>query len=174
MELKIKNIALALAIIVLLNLFVYTGIRTFYKEPDRALFCGDIYSRGPIYTEEECIAAGGQWYPYPQPVQGELGKPAPTGSCNEKAVCQKLYEETIKPYDRNVFIIYVILGLLSLFIGFLIKADAVSAGLNFGAVILFFTGTARFWREMDDYLRFIVVTIALVIVIWLGYKKLKS
>ena len=173
MGFKIKTIALALAIVILLNLFVYTGIRTFYKAPDRTKYCGDIYSRGPIYTEQDCVAAGGQWFentPNPQ----EAVKPMPNGYCNEKATCYALYNEVLAPYERNIFILYIILGLASLLLGFVLKVDAVSAGFNFGAVILLVTGTIRYWRDMNDYLRFIIVGIALALVIWFGYKKLQK
>ncbi len=174
MGFKIKTVALALAIVILLNLFVYTGIRTFYKAPDRTKYCGDPYSRGPIYTEQDCVAAGGQWIiNTPQPAEVG-GKPLQAGYCGEKATCYDLYNEILKPYERNVFIIYIILGLASLLLGFVLKVDAVSAGFNFGAVILLVTGTIRHWREMHDYLRFIIVGIALALVIWFGYKKLQK
>lgn len=170
MAFKLKKIALALAIIVLLNLFVYTGIRTFYKGPDRNDYCLDY--RVPLVTEQDCVNAGGQWVATPR--EPGTVKPVPDGYCTDKATCFTQYEELLKPYNRNVFIIYVILGLVSLLLGFLLKVDTVSAGLNFGAVVLLFTGTVRYWSDMQEYLRFIIVAIALAIVIWIGYKKLKS
>ncbi len=171
MAVKLKNIALAIAILILLNLFVYTGIRTFYKEPDRSKYCLDY--RVPIITEEDCVAGGGQWVENPVDPNVQE-KPRPSGNCTDKPTCFTLYEEAIKPYNRNVFIIYVVLGLITLLIGLLLKVDAVSAGLNFGAVILFFTGTVRYWSNMQEYLRFIIVGLALAIVIWMGYKKLSK
>ena len=171
MAFNIKKVALALAIIIVLNLFVYTGIRTFYKGPDRIKYCGDL--RGPILNEVDCNAAGGQWVP--EMYEPGMAKPvtSPSGYCSEKPLCYTLYDEAAKPYNRNVFIIYAILGLLSLLLGFWLMVDAVSAGFNFGAIVLLFTGTVRYWSSMQEYLRFIIVGLALVVAIWLGYKKLK-
>src|SRR3989338_5473031 len=163
MAFKLKKIALALAIIVLLNLFVYTGIRTFYSGPDRNDYCLD--HRVPLITEQDCTNAGGQWVQNPR--EPGVAKPVPDGYCTDKPACFTQYEELLKPYNRNVFIIYVILGLLSLLLGFMLKVDTVSAGLNFCAVVLLVTGTVRYWTNMQDYLRFIIVGLALIIAIWI-------
>ena len=170
MAINLKKIALALGIVILLNLFVWTGIRTFYKGPDRNDYCIDY--RIPIVTEQDCISANGQWKK--TQVEPSSPKPVQEGYCSDKPTCFTLYEEAIKPYNRNVFIIYVILGLVSLLIGFLIKVDSVSAGLNFGAIILFVTGTIRYWSEMQEYLRFIITGFALALLIYFGYKKIKD
>jgi len=32
----------------------------------------------------------------------------------------------------------------------------------------------RFWRNLDEYLRFTILVITLVVLIWIGYKKFKK
>ena len=78
-------------------------------------------------------------------------------------------------YNRNVFIILEIAGLIAFLLGlFAINAKAVSNGFLGGGVLSLIIGTVRYWSGMDDYLRFGILGIALAILIWVGYKKIRS
>lgn len=176
---KIKEIILALAIVVVLNLFFNYGVFTFYKEPKFENFCLNELTQ-KVYTEKSsCEAVGGQWFESnqtnyegrPIPV-----KPAPqtgeTSWCDSTAKCRESYESARDVYNRNVFIALVILGLISLGLGFLvISAAPVANGFLGGGLLSLIVGTIRYWSDMNEYLRFIVLGIALVMLIWLGYKK---
>lgn len=179
---RIKEIILALAIVVVLNLFFNYGVFTFYKEPKFENFCSNELTQ-KVYTKKaSCEAVGGQWYESnqtsyegrPIPV-----KPAPqtgeTSWCDSTAKCRDGYEDARAVYNRNVFIILVVLGLISLGLGLLvISASAVANGFLGGGLLSLIVGTVRYWSNMNDYLRFIVLGVALAVLIWLGYKKFSS
>jgi hypothetical protein len=78
-------------------------------------------------------------------------------------------------YNRNVFIVLVSLGMLSFIAGFfLIAVPAISSGLLFGGLFSIFIGNIRYWSDMSEYLRVVVLIVVLVGLIWLGYSRLKD
>jgi hypothetical protein len=190
---EIKNLpilkwALIIGIVVVLNLFFNFGIKTFYGNPEWDEFCPREQVTVQPTTQEACVAQGGAWteagytierYPVPAkplPLGEEAtGLPAQTGYCDLYFTCQQEFEAVNEVYNRNVFIALVILGLISVVAGFLTTArSAVSLGLTFGGVLSFIIGSVRYWSDMDEYLRVIILGVALVVLIWLGVKKVRE
>ena len=179
---RIKEIILALAIVVVLNLFFNYGVFTFYKSPDYEKFC-PVELNQKLYSDKgSCEAIGGRWFessgePFyrgdvPVPVKPESEQ---KGWCDATAQCREVYEAVRDVYNRNVFIILVVLGLISLGLGFLvINVSPVANGFLGGGLLSLIIGTIRYWSSMDDYLRFIILGIALAALIWLGYKKIRN
>lgn len=179
----LQKIALTLSIIIVLNLFFNYGIYTFYPSPKYDNFCTEETHK--YYDKKEsCEAIGGEWVAYQQGVYPKYIESTPqsnsetvkqTEYCDNEATCRKQYEGIVSLYNRNVFIVLVILGVISVALGFfLVSVSAVSSGFLFGGLISFFIGTIRFWSNMDDYIRLIVLGIVLATLIWLGYRKLKD
>lgn len=173
----IKKIALAASIVVVLNLFVNMGVKTFYPAPKYEAFCPQDV-RKIISEQAACVEAGGQWtdryeyYAKPTPIPMDQG---PLGWCDADFTCRKGYETSNQLYERNVFIVLVIAGLIAIGAGYAITvADAVASGFVFGGVISFIVGTVRYWSAMHDYLRFAILGAALVVLIWIGYTKLRK
>ena len=183
---KIKEIILALSIVVVLNLFFNYGVFTFYKEPKFENFClAELTQK--VYTEKSsCEAVGGQWYENNNVSIDYQGRPMPVkpdpqyqidqkGWCDPTVKCRQGYDTVRNIYNRNVFIVLIVLGLVSLGLGFLaISASAVANGFLGGGLLSLIVGTVRYWSDMNEYLRFIVLGIALAMLIWLGYKKFSS
>lgn len=178
----IKSIALAAGIIIVLNLFINFGVRAFYRPPKHGDFCAEEKSRQPYETREQCEAASGVWTvygtydaPYPKPAEPRLQENRPTGYCDIFFQCNKEFNSVRDVYNRNVFIILLIAGVIALAIGALLSASAaVSSGLVLGGVLSFIIGTIRYWSGMHDYLRFIILGLALAVLIWIGYRKLQK
>jgi len=174
-----QKIALALSIIVVLNLVFNLGIATFYKAPQYDTFCGE-ETRQIYTTKDSCEAIGGEWIdsfpkgePHAVPLGGEKARLEPY--CNAQATCNAQHNDARNVYNRNVFIALVILGLASIGGGFLTTAvKSVSAGFLFGGLLSLIIATIRYWSDMDEYMRFAIVVIALLALVWLGYKKLKD
>ncbi len=175
---KIIKWAVILAIIVVLNLFFNYTISLIYKTPDFNTFCPNtIYEKQ--YTDKNmCVAAGGSWTEniVPAPVgKNNATEPVVSGYCNPSYTCQMQYDSARSVYNRNVFIMLISLGVLSLAIGIWLSAiSAVSLGLSFGGVISLLIGTARYWSDMHDIVRVIVLAGALVALVWIGIKKFKE
>lgn len=179
----VQKIGLALSIIIVLNLFFNYGIYTFYPSPKYEDFCTEEITRKAYDTKESCEAIGGVWITsFSQEFGGERAVPIkPEGEaefksyCDATFTCRENWQDIRSIYNRNVFIILVILGLLSVIAGlFAASVSAVSSGLLYGGFISFFIGTVRFWSDMNEYLRFIILGIVLVVLIVIGYKKLND
>jgi hypothetical protein len=57
---------------------------------------------------------------------------------------------------------------------FLVGVEAVSLGFSFGGILSFIVGTVRYWSNMDERLRVVVLGIALAALVWVGIKKFKE
>ena len=77
-------------------------------------------------------------------------------------------------YNRNVFIISVIAGLVCVLIGGVkLKLESVSSGIMGGGVLSIIYGTIRYWGDLADVGRFAILGTVLAILIWIGYRKFK-
>lgn len=174
----VKVIALAASIVIVFNLFINLGIHTFYPDKDYDDFC---IMNQPTYTDQtSCEGANGKWSDYgypsksaprPLPLMEQIDGPA--GYCDMYFACNEEFQIHREFYSRNIFVVLMIVGFAALASGLIIKgSSAVSAGLVFAGLISFLTGTIRYWSAMHDYLRFIILGVALIALIWVGYKKL--
>lgn len=171
-----KNIlkwALILGIIIVLNLFFHFATKLVYDEPKFEDFCQTKQVNVQPEGEKACLEVGGAWNSNPN----EKFAPAPIvgGYCDVFFTCQKEFQSARDLYNRNVFLVLITLGLVSLLIGLLLAANIViSTGLSYGGLLSFVVGTIRYWSAMDDYLRVIVLGLVLIILIWLGLKKFRD
>jgi hypothetical protein len=172
---KVLKWLLILGIVIILNLFFVYGIKVFYNAPVFENFCPVSQVMQTPSTQAECVAHGGGWTAYSNPVPVPQGATEPAGYCDINFTCQKEFTAANSIYNRNVFVALVILGVLSLIAGFFIrKSTAVSLGLSLGGVLALVVGSVRYWSDMNDYLRFGVLAIALIILVILGIKKVKE
>ncbi len=177
-----KNIlkwALVLSIIIVLNLFFNFAIASFYKSSNYEDFCTSHNEQvvNIPQTESECVETGGQWNPNNmKPVVLNTGEKAPLGWCDVDFTCREAWQTARDIYDRNVFVGLIILGLLAACIGIFVTAggSAVSLGLSLGGALSFVIASIRYWSAMDDYLRVIILGLALITLIWVGIKKFKD
>jgi uncharacterized membrane protein YkgB len=171
---KLKRTILGISIAIILVLFIGYGINTFYKPPKYEDFCEEGITRKIISTEEECLAVGGQWNVQPETPVGE-NEPIIKGFCNPDYTCNKEFRSENEIYNRNVFIVAVILGLISVILGgIILKLESVSSGIMGGGVLTIIYGTVRYWGDLADVGRFIILGIVLGVLIWIGYKKFRK
>jgi hypothetical protein len=169
---KVKVIILSIAIALVTVFFLAYAIQSFYPSPSYEDYCNETLRLAPVDSQAACVAIGGQWQAYDQ--QKNEDSSAPTGWCNREYTCAQEYHEVNDVYERNVFFANLIVGLAVLVLAFFLSLEAVSAGLMAGAVMLIFYGTVRYWGELSDIWRTIVLGITLVVLVWLGYKKLSN
>lgn len=77
-------------------------------------------------------------------------------------------------YNRNLFIVAGISGLIAIVIGYLIKVETVGLGLIIGGLLVILYGVIIYWFYAENIVRVIVLGIALTALIWLGYKLFDS
>ena len=178
---KFTKWILAVAILIVLNLFFLYAINVFYPESKYEAYCPREQVTVIPETQDECVAVGGAWTEGPNQ---KLMRPLPHtenlsedsfGYCDLSYTCAKDYEKARSLYQRNVFVARVVLGVFSLLLGFYLTAHApVSLGFLLGGILSLIIGTAGYWSEMQDYLRVVVLGVALAVLIWLGVKKFSA
>ena len=179
---KVLKWALIIGMVIVINLFFNYALSVLYKSPDYENFCKQTQVVEPLQTKDACLSAGGQWNQYIQPDQIVLDqKGAPiqdskmVAHCDQNYTCQKDFELARKNYERNVFITLVILGVLILGLSFIFtKNDAIAYGLSLGGVLSFIIASMRYWASADDWLKVIILGIALIALIALAYKKFSN
>lgn len=195
MELKnifnfnLKKFGIGLAIVIVFALFVNYGINTFYKAPQYNDFCNPERNTQPLTTSSTCTAAGGLWTPENvgyAPVYGpsvpakpmaayDIKTQQPVGYCNPDYACANNFNTVNDVYRRNVFIVWIIAGIAAIGGSFFITSVAMlSTSFMFGGLLALLIGTLEYWSAMQDYLRFIILGIALACLVYMAYKKLKD
>lgn len=188
-QFNIKKFGLGIAIVIVLNLFINYGLNTFYKSPDYNDFCKPERLKQSLNTRTSCEEVGGLWTDNANyeirrlyvPENSSIEKPMPviedgrqTGYCDQDFTCRKEYEEVNNVFRRNVFIVWVIAGVLAIGGSFSITAvSMLSTSFMFGGLLSLLIGTLGYWSAMQDYLRFIILGIALAFLIGVAYRKLR-
>ncbi len=176
---RVLKWALILGIVIVFNLFVNYSISLVYKQPQYDAFCPTEKYNKQYVDKTACVADGGMWTEntVPPVPDNQYSKPVPaqpvvSGYCNPTYTCGKAFNTAESLYNRNVFIILVIFGILALVIAvYLSGISVISLGFSFGGVISLFIGSIRYWSDMNDILRVVVLGLALAILVWLAVKK---
>lgn len=179
---KVVKWSLIIGIVIVLNLFFNYTLSLVYPMPQYQTFCPDQQVMNSATTKATCVANGGQWTENVTPVVEPNGQtpavktaPDTQGYCNPDYTCQKQYDTATNNYNKDVFIILVVLGIALIIAGIYIRsADAVSIGLSFGGVLSLIIGSARYWSEAGNILKVCILAVALAALIWLGMKKFKN
>ncbi|HPD81878.1 MAG TPA: hypothetical protein PK357_02150 [Candidatus Pacearchaeota archaeon] len=153
---KIKEILLGIAIAIIFLMFCVFGMKLIYDAPKYEDYCD--YNKITPVTYDKINLNDSELQEQAQAQQEEYEK------------CSKLYDEANKNYSKNMFIISLIFGVL-LIAGctIFIEISSISGGLMFGSLMFIIYGTGRYWDYMDDFMRFIIVGIALGILIYVAY-----
>lgn len=171
----VKNLIIGAIISVILVMFLAYGTNLVYKSPDYNTYCNytNIMPAKPNINcnlsqqvdlkIQSCYSSQGT----PMPVYDENGCQRDV-TCS---TCNKDYEKADESYSQNMFIISLIVGIVIIIISALfIPVPSVAGGLMLGSLFFIIYGTARYWRFMNDWLRFIILGIVLAILIYLGYR----
>ena len=164
---NIKNIIMGIAIIILTIFVTFYGINTFYPKPEYESFCGDVETQEIIETRERCDEIGGKWSVY------ESVKPVENGAegfCDRDFYCRQDMDEARKLRSRNVFLIALPLAIIIIVIGtFLFGLEFVGAGLMGGGVGTLIYGAGAYWPYSENWIRFIISLIGLLVLIGFAY-----
>ncbi len=174
---KVLKWSVIMGIVIVLNLFFNYTLSLVYKSPDYNVFCPSSQVVNIPETQEACVLEGGQWtnnaYYYdkftaPSEVQ-------PKGYCDLQYTCRADYESASSNYNRNIFVALVLLGALSVLAGNFFQSNAVvSNGLALGGVLSFIIASMRYWSAANDFIRVVILAIALGLLIWVAMKKFKN
>ena len=171
---KLKNTILGIAIAIIFFLFVAYAIEAFYEKPEYTDYCEEFKTAKIVETQIACDEIGGKWTPYSEIARPIENQPVPQGYCDIDFTCREEWQSVLKVRDRNIFFIATIIGLITVVVAVLLKKESVSSGLMASGVFLIIYGTVRYWGDLSDVLRTLMLGLALAILIWLGYRKLPN
>jgi len=172
---KVKTIILALVIAIVLCAFVIYLIQAIHPSPRYENYCNVNPPYFENITKAICESNNGNWTS--ETIQYTKTSPTQTqfqGYCNFNYKCEQEFRTAQDNYNLVVFIVAVIVGIIAVAFGIVLQLTSVSSGLMLGGAFLMFYGTMTYWEKLSNWIRVIILGIALAILIWLGYKKLKS
>ena len=178
---NLKQTGLIIGIAILFAFFVYFTIEAIYSSPKYEDFCKNNYFREPtppkINGQVNCTDT---WQSKEvQDCSANKGNPEfkqDSNSCDvfDKCnYCNKEFDEFNNKYQRNVFIITAIIGIIAIVFGLYFGIEFMAGGFLFGGIITLAYSTIRYFSKgnVDNWLRVIVLFIEILILIWIGYKK---
>jgi hypothetical protein len=173
---RIGRWSVIIGIVIVLNLFFNYALSLAYKSPQFENYCKNEQVVNVPDNQNACVSQGGQWTSNPY-----YGKPAPAGgtefrgSCDLQYTCRQEFDAANKSYNRNVFVILVILGALSVAAGnFWVSNEVIASGLSLAGVLSFLIASGRYWSSANDLVRLLILAIALGILFWVAMKKFNA
>lgn len=169
--------AVVIGIVVVLNLFFNYALSLVYKAPVYEDYFPQSQVVEPITNKEDCLKVGGQWTdPDTRLSDGATGvkTPSSVGYCNPDYTKYQKYTEAGKIYNRNVFIILVILGIAALILGAVLANVILSLGFSWGGVLSLIIASLRYWSDADNLVKVLLLGGALAALIWIAVKKFSN
>lgn len=171
---NVKNWLLGIIITAIFFMFCVYGTKLVYSPPEHDDFCNVSYSYPEKISEQGCNIGSdlqtriGECYN-----DGGIPRYEYDNGCIKNMICDfcnKEFDKANSGYTKNLFLISLITGIITIMISVLIiKISSVSGGLMLGSLSFILYGTAGYWRSMGDLLRFAILGIVLFILIWLAY-----
>jgi hypothetical protein len=162
--------SLVIGIVIVMNLFFNYAISLVYKAPDYQAYYRQEQVVPSINTQEDCVAAGGQWNEQLVPKNSEPVTVL-AGYCDPNYTKQMQYDQAMKDYNRTVFIVLVVLGVISVVGGTLIANAVLSLAFSWGGVLSLFIASVRYWSDANNILKVLILAVALGALIWTAIKK---
>jgi hypothetical protein len=167
--------SLIIGIVIVINLFFNYAISLVYDAPKYDNYCKQEQVIKQISTQQECTAVGGQWNPnvqYGVPVKGDY---PPEGYCDQQFTCRSEYDVDRKAYERNVFVTLVVLGIILVAGSFALVFNWIlSVSASMGGILSIIIASIRYWAEADNWLRVIILFVALCALIYFAVRKFKD
>lgn len=183
---NVKNLVLGIGIFIVFMFLLHNGIRAFYDNPKYESYCNSsqfnyyypektqVISSNCTYTgslrnaEQKCYNEGGQpIYNY-----DDFGCTSEVKECN---YCNKYYTEANNSYNKSVFVIALIIGIIVLLIGFLVlNVEPVGSSLMASGIGAIIYGTLGNWENLGNLGRFLLLLLALVLLIWIALRLNKN
>ena len=145
-----KKFALGFGIAVILPMLVHYGVSTFIPAPKWE----DRYSH---YRYQNYQNASSE-------EKAKIDK--------ERQEAEKIWKEKEKIFQRHLFFVAVPIGIAAIIIGALSSIQAIGTGLMFGGIFTLMDGYICYWSELQDWMRFLSLLAAFIVLIFIGYRKL--
>lgn len=167
---KFVRWAVVLGIVVILNVFFYVLTSVVFKQPAYSDYCPAAARNVIAQDEMSCVEQEGVWVPAPEVTGGIKG-----GYCDFYSTCQPVWEEARTAYAERAFIALTVLGVVAIIAGILpLGSSIVSAGLSYGGVVTLIIASMQYWGEASDYIRLGIASVALAVLLFLGWRRFRD
>jgi hypothetical protein len=183
----VKNLVLGIGIFIVFMLMLGYGIEAFYPSPKYEDYCSQgrfqgFYPEKPVPASPVDCSYSQQLRDAEQACYNDRGQPiyqydedGCTISVRDCDYCQREFEEANKKYSKNVFVIALIVGIVTLFVGFgILSVEPVGSSLMASGVGAIFYGSVRNWQNLSDVWRFLLLLVALVLLVWIALRLNKK
>lgn len=168
---QVAKWSLIIAIFVLLNVFFNVSVGLFLDEVKYENYCKNNYPEKVINNPETCSQFNGEWQAYAAPSINADGTTT-TGYCDLYTKCQNEMNKDVESYELKVFVALMIFGLVSFVASLFLKTNyLVATALSLAAVLDFIIASMRYWSSANEWVRFTILLIALIILIYIAIKK---
>lgn len=173
-----KKLAMIFAIAILLPLCIGLFVDAIYSEPKYEDYCNNTF-----YPEYKQVIPNVTCPDFSMTAEfqncvNQHGNPVfryDENNCQifyECDLCSITYEKVRAEYNRNLFFILAPIALIFVVLGIFLTIEYLGAGFMFGGLILLFYATLRYFSDMSKLLRAIVIFVELLIILYIGYKKI--
>jgi Flp pilus assembly protein TadB len=160
---KAVNFVLGLGTAIILAALITLGIQAFYQAPTAPTYPLAVSSPSPIAqctpTDTKCIQSNKNITDQQTQVQNQFNQQ------------EQAYESQMQIYNRNIFIIANVIGMLIFALGFWllfttsIAAQSVPIGIMIAGLWSIIYGYARGWGSVNDQLKFFIGLVIAALVI---------
>ncbi len=180
---RIKNLVLGVGIFIVYMMMLVYGIQTFKPSPEYGDFCkpgtldSGVYPSKIIPTGENCTyntslqeEVNACYAQEGQPVYSYDSRGCTTAikECN---LCNKEFEDARVDYDKFVFVAAIIIGIITLFVGYgILSIEPVGSALMASGVGAIVYGAGRNWQNLSNVWRFSLLLVALILLIWIAVR----
>ena len=184
---SMKNLVLGIGIFIVFMFLLHNGIRAFYDVPKYENYCNSssftqpypekasypvlvncTYSNQLRQSEQTCYDGQGQ------PIY-EYDSQGCTISVKECNYCNKYFNDARTDYDKTVFVVSLIVGLIVLLVGYFISGvEPVGSSLMASGIGAIIYGTVNNWGNLENLGRFLLLLLAFLLLIFIAYRLNKN
>lgn len=175
---EIKKVALTIGIAVLFTLFIVFLVDAIYESPKYEDYCTQ--TNYPKSMPTNCSVSYNEGLAQKcYKDKGELRYHYDEKGCEKDPYCDycsKDFNQSNSKYNKNIFFISAIVAILAIIAGLYLpkNIDAIASGFIFGGILVLLQGTVRVFGDLGKFSRVIVLGIELILLIWIGYKKVRD
>jgi len=178
---ELKKVMLSLGVGILSALFIGFLIDAIYPGPEYTDYCGRQFETPAI--AKQVTTQGLCNYTYDTAFianctngSGMIRDEYDAHGCIVKETCdycEKEFLEVSERYNRNLFYITAPIGLVLILIGLYLPGsiDAIAGGSLLGGILTMIQITMRIFGNLSKWPRVVLLGLELVIVVWIGIKK---
>ncbi len=163
--------ALVFGIVIVLNMFFNYALSLVYTEPKFDDYMVPPQRAAAIQTREACLGVGGQWSESVAPAPAKGQGAITTGFCDPDFTNRQKYDAAHNAYQRSVFIILAILGIMSLITGVMVGQAILTPALAWGGILSLLIACMRYWSAAGSIVKVIILALALAGLIAVAVKK---